>query len=105
MPEPATCKPRKSQLHPTASLLFFEWLAPGRVAKGEVFAYQNLRWELDLSVDGNLVARERYDLRPDNHSLEALRARFPAAHYLSVYAAGTMTRELACRGTRCARQR
>ncbi len=78
-------------LHPTASLLFFEWLAPGRVAKGEIFAYQNLRWELDLTVDGRLTARERYDLRPENHSLEALRARFPAAHYLTVLAAGSMT--------------
>lgn len=79
------------ELHPTASLLFFEWLAPGRVAKDEAFAYQNLRWELDLSIDDTLVARERYDLRPDDHSLESLRTRFPAAHYLSVYAAGTMT--------------
>ncbi len=83
----------KIDLHASASLLFFEWLAPGRVAKGEVFAYKNLRWELDLSVDDHLIARERYDLRPDNHSLEALRARFPAAHYLSVYAAGIMTRD------------
>ena len=82
----------KIHLHGTSSLLFFEWLAPGRVAKDEVFAYQNLRWELDLSVDGHLIARERYDLRPDNHSLEALRARFPAAHYLTVLAAGAMTR-------------
>lgn len=76
------------RLHPSASLLFLEWLAPGRVAMGETFAYQNLRWELDLLADERLVARERYDLRPGNHSLEALRARFPAAHYLSVYAAG-----------------
>lgn len=80
-------------LHESSSLLFFEWLAPGRVAKGEAFAYQNLRWELDLSVDGSLVARERYDLNPEGHRLEALRARFPAAHYLSVYAAGVMTRD------------
>ncbi len=80
-------------LQPSSSLLFFEWLAPGRVAAGEIFAYQNLRWELDLSVAGRLIARERYDLRPDNHSLEALRCRFPAAHYLSVYAAGKMTRQ------------
>ncbi len=81
----------KIALHGSSSLLFFEWLAPGRVAKGEVFVYQNLRWELDLSVDAKPVARERYDLRPGNHSLEALRVRFPAAHYLSVYAAGDMT--------------
>ncbi|MEI7911475.1 MAG: urease accessory protein UreD [Verrucomicrobiota bacterium] len=80
-------------LQASSTLLFFEWLAPGRVASGEVFAYQNLRWQLDLSVADQLVARERYNLRPDNHSLEALRGRFPAAHYLSVYAAGTMTRQ------------
>lgn len=76
------------RLHPTASLLFLEWLAPGRVAMGEAFLYQNLRWELDLFSGGKLSARERYDLKPGNHSLEALRARFPVAHYLSVYAAG-----------------
>lgn len=78
-------------LHPAASLLFFDWIAPGRVAMGEVFAYQHLRWELDLTLGGKLIARERYDLRPDDDSLEALRAKFPAAHYLSAYAAGEMT--------------
>ena len=79
-------------LHPTASLLFFDWIAPGRVAMGEVFAYEHLRWELDLVLDEKVVARERYHLRPDDHSLEALRAKFTAAHYLSVYAAGEMTK-------------
>jgi urease accessory protein len=78
-------------LHPTASLLFFDWIAPGRVAMGEIFAYQELRWELDLLLDGVLTARERHHLKPDDHSLEALRARFPAAHYLSVHAAGEWT--------------
>ncbi len=78
-------------LDPAAGLLFFDWIAPGRVAMGEVFAYQELRWELDLRLGGTLIARERYDLKPGDHSLEALRARFPAAHYLSVYAAGVMT--------------
>jgi urease accessory protein len=77
-------------LHPAASLLFFDWIAPGRVAMGEVFAYQELRWELDLILGETLVARERHSLRPDDHSLEALRAKFPAAHYLSVHAAGEM---------------
>ncbi|NJR42063.1 MAG: urease accessory protein UreD, partial [Akkermansiaceae bacterium] len=33
-------------LHPTANLLYFDWLAPGRVAMGEVFAYQQLEWKL-----------------------------------------------------------
>jgi len=79
------------ELHPAASLLFFDWIAPGRVAMGEIFAYQHLRWELDLRVGEKLVARERHDLRPGDDSLEALRAKFPAAHYLSVHVAGAMT--------------
>jgi len=79
-------------LHPTSSLLFFDWIAPGRVAMGEVFAYANLRWELDVHLDGKLVAREGYDLNPSTDSLEALKSKFPAAHYLSIYAAGDMTR-------------
>lgn len=78
-------------LHPAANLLFFDWIAPGRVAMGEIFAYEQLRWELDLFMGETLLARERYDLDPKNHSLEALRQKFPAAHYLSVYAAGEMT--------------
>ena len=79
-------------LHAGASLLLFDWIAPGRVAMGEIFAYRNLRWELDLHLDGSLIARERYDLDPATHSLEALTAKFPAAHYLSVYAAGDFSR-------------
>ncbi|MES2476331.1 MAG: urease accessory protein UreD [Verrucomicrobiota bacterium] len=79
-------------LQPSASLLYFDWITPGRVAMGEVFAYDSLRWELDLTVSGVLLARERCTLGPGAESLEALRAKFPAAHYLSVYAAGAMTR-------------
>lgn len=76
------------RLHPSASLLFLEWIAPGRVAMGEAFLYQNLRWELDMWSAGKLLARERFDLNPADHSLESLKARFPEAHYLSAYVAG-----------------
>lgn len=76
------------RLHPSASLLFLEWLAPGRVAMGEAFAYRNLRWELDLHSGETLAARERYDLSPGNSSLESLRLRYPTAHYISIFAAG-----------------
>ena len=75
-------------LSPGSSLLFLDWISPGRVATGETFAYQNLRWELDLFSAGRLVVRERFDLRPDGAHLEALRAMFPAAHFISVFAAG-----------------
>jgi urease accessory protein len=79
-------------LHETSSLLFFDWIAPGRVAKGEIFQYKNLRWELDLHLGERVIARERYDLDPLTNSLEALKAKFPAAHYLSVYAAGDFSK-------------
>lgn len=76
------------ELEKDSGLFFFEWIAPGRVARGEVFEYQQLRWELDLLVGGKLVARERYDLDPATHSLAALKDRFPAAHYVTVHVAG-----------------
>jgi urease accessory protein len=76
------------ELEEDAGLFFFEWIAPGRVARGEVFAYDCLRWELDLKVAGQLVARERFELRPHDHSLAALRDRFPAAHCVTAYVAG-----------------
>ena len=68
-----------------AGLLFFEWIAPGRVARGEVFAYESLRWELDLIAHDKLIARERFELKPGDHSLTALREKFPAAHYVTAY--------------------
>jgi urease accessory protein len=71
-----------------AGLLFFEWIAPGRVARGEAFTYESLRWELDLNVGGRLVARERYTLDAGNHSVAALKERFPESHYVTVYIAG-----------------
>jgi urease accessory protein len=76
------------ELEESAGLFFFDWIAPGRVARGEVFAYHSLRWELDLKVAGRLVARESYELRPGDHSLAALRDKFPAAHCVTAYVAG-----------------
>lgn len=82
------CQETFIDLAADAGLLFFEWLAPGRVARGEAFQYDGLRWELDLRVDGQLVARERYSLDPANHSVAALRERFPESHYITAYVAG-----------------
>lgn len=69
-------------------LLFFEWLAPGRVASGEIFAYESLEWDTDLTFAGSLIARERYALSPHDSSLTALRALYPQAHYLTCFVCG-----------------
>ncbi len=81
------------ELSESASLLYFEWIAPGRVARGEVFSYEDLRWELDLVKGGRLIARERYTLSPRGHHLEALRAKSEDAHYFAVNAAGEFARD------------
>jgi len=66
-------------------LFFREILAPGRVAHGEIFQYEEIDWECDLIYDGHLTARERYSLRPDNASIAPLRSPFPAAFFASYY--------------------
>lgn len=68
-----------------AELIFQETLAPGRVASGEAFAYDELCWKTDLRRDGCALARERFRITPGNGALTALRRRFPAAYYAGIY--------------------
>ncbi|MEP4173235.1 MAG: urease accessory protein UreD [Luteolibacter sp.] len=76
------------ELEEGAGLFFVDWIAPGRVARGEVFEYESLRWELDLTVDGRLCARERYTM--EKGGPEGITAMFPEGHYLSIFLAGEM---------------
>lgn len=64
------------------TLFWTETLAPGRTAKGEVFAFRELRFATDIFHAGQHLARERYGLTPS--TLGALRKRFPQAYYASV---------------------
>ena len=70
------------------NLLFFEWLAPGRVASGEAFQFEELFWNTDICYDQRLVARERYTLHPATESVEALQQVFPESHYLALFVIG-----------------
>lgn len=67
----------------SGELLFFESLAPGRVASGEAFAYIELSWMTDIWCDAVLVARERYRLKPDGEAFRALRTAFTESYYAS----------------------
>ena len=66
-------------------LLFLEALAPGRVASGEIFAFERLDWETDIFYDGIKIARERYVLSRENGSLHVLQTAFPAAYQASLF--------------------
>ncbi|MCS6772270.1 MAG: urease accessory protein UreD [Kiritimatiellae bacterium] len=68
-----------------ARFIYWEALAPGRVARGERFAYNHLAWELDLLAEGRRILRERVQLTPNNHALWSLQHPFDAAYYAAVY--------------------
>lgn len=42
-------------------LFFVDQVTPGRVAHGEAWAWQRLRLELEIRIDGELILRERFD--------------------------------------------
>lgn len=69
-------------------LIFFETLAPGRVASGEVFEYAALDWTTDVYFGGVKIVRERYALQGGAGSLAALRTAFPQSYFASVFFIG-----------------
>ncbi len=72
------------ELDDDAGLFYWEVLAPGRKAAGEVFAYAQLRLELDVCVGGEPVALERLDLQPAQRPLDAL-ARLGPYYYVGTF--------------------
>lgn len=69
----------------TAELFFVETVAPGRVARGERFAFSEIDWEVELRLDNRLLARERFCLRPDDDSLASWQALYPNAYFVSAW--------------------
>ena len=66
-------------------MFFVETLAPGRVARGEIFEFTEIDWEFELRHAGELIARERFVLKPSDKSTASLRSPFPAGYYASCY--------------------
>jgi urease accessory protein len=58
-----------------AGLFWWEILAPGREARGEIFEYASLEMKTDLVAMGRPIAIERVRIVPGNHSPASL-ARF-----------------------------
>jgi urease accessory protein len=55
-----------------AGLFWWEILAPGREARGEVFEYESVELKTDLSAGGRVIAVERVRLEPRNRELASL---------------------------------
>jgi urease accessory protein len=71
-------------VEPSGELIFLETLAPGRVASGEIFAFDELDWQTEIRFGGRLIARERFILSPQNKSLSALKT-FSTQTYLATF--------------------
>lgn len=88
----------RMEVEPGGTLLWTESVAPGRAARGEVFAYTELRLSTDVYVGGRQVVRERYALGHGSLAVQALRRRFEEAYYASVIAVGNAAKDLDLRG-------
>lgn len=96
----AGCRYRQSTELEVASggeLYFAETLAPGRVARGEHFAFDEVTWSLRLRYAGRLLARERYTLRRDDASTWSLRHPFATGYFAGVYIVTPRAGELSSR--------
>ena len=71
-------------LHNEATLFWWETIAPGREAAGEVFDYHLLSSSLDLRADGQSVAFERYAIEPEIRN-PASAARLGPFRYFSTF--------------------
>jgi urease accessory protein len=84
----AACAYRQStviEVEPGGELFFAETLAPGRVARGERFAFAEVAWALDLRRGSETLVRERYTLRRDDASTWSLRHPFDGGYYAGCY--------------------
>jgi urease accessory protein len=77
-------------------LYFVETLAPGRVAHGETFAFDQLQWSTRIRYDGALVLSENYRMSPHDQSLRDLKTggqAFYFANAVMIHAAELPVRE------------
>src|SRR5215207_4524182 len=68
-----------------AGLFWWETVAPGREARGELFAYERLRLRTDIAADGTPFALERIDLEPARRPLDSPLRLGPYRHLSSFY--------------------
>jgi urease accessory protein len=74
----------RAMVEPGGEFLYFDLLAPGRVAFGESLAFAELAWDVDVLLGGRLTARERNVLTPGSPALAALTRVFATPYYASV---------------------
>ncbi len=73
------------ELDPGGSLIWWDRVAPGREASGEVFRFDSLASHFELVACGQPVAIERWTLTPFADRLDSLARLGPFRHFASCY--------------------
>jgi len=73
------------ELEDGASLIWWEMVAPGREASGEIFHYESVARSLDLIASGERIAIERWAITPLLRSPAATPRLGPFHHFASCY--------------------
>jgi urease accessory protein len=73
------------ELAPDAGLFWWETVAPGRTARGELFQYEQLQLGLHISAQGRPLAIECLKLAPQCHALSSPARLGPYAYFCSFY--------------------
>ncbi len=73
------------ELAPAASLIWWDIVAPGREASGELFAYESLASCFHLLVDGEPVATECWTLQPRDQPMESPVRLGPFRYFAACY--------------------
>jgi urease accessory protein len=71
-------------LAPGAGLFWWEVIAPGREARGEVFAYEQIEVRTDVTANGRLIAAESIRLDPQRSALRSI-ARLGKYRYWATF--------------------
>lgn len=72
-------------LENSAGLFWWETVAPGRMARGEQFGYEQLFLDLHISAQGRSIAIERLKLEPQCRVLSSQARLGPYSHFCSFY--------------------
>lgn len=72
-------------LAPGAGLFWWEIIAPGREARGELFGYDRMQLDIDICSPARLIASDRVRLEPQTHDLSSLARLGDYRYWASFY--------------------
>ncbi len=79
------CQETTIDLAAGAGLFWWEVLAPGRSARGELFEYEHVELKTDLQAEGKSIATERVRLDPSRRELASIARLGPYRYWVTFY--------------------